>query len=159
MQVVRNARVPILLLKLPDGIVCDISVNTDNSISHTEFFKSILRARDNLRAFMRLVKYWVKVRHVPAMRDGGLPSIAWMLICVFLCGQCEICYSAKASETKSKRPLPTATCSNSEKSSSSATTGRQSTHFGILHHPYPIVIDFLMFPRRRVRQHQSGTSV
>lgn len=95
MQLVRNARVPILLLKLPEGgVVCDISVNTENSICHTEFFKAILRDRDNLRAFMRLIKYWVKVRHVPAMRDGGLPSIVWMLLCIFVCRECEMCYCA-----------------------------------------------------------------
>lgn len=93
MQLVQNARVPILLLKCPQGVVCDISVNTNNSISHTKFFRAILKGKPHLRALMRLVKYWVKVRRMPAMRDGGLPSIVWMLLCVFASRHSEICYS------------------------------------------------------------------
>ncbi|KAF8820731.1 hypothetical protein IE077_002861 [Cardiosporidium cionae] len=82
---VDSARVPILTLKSRDGILCDVSVNTGNSIRHTEYFKQILHHKPSLRPVMRLVKHWVKVRNLPTMKDGGLPSIVWMSLAVHFC--------------------------------------------------------------------------
>jgi hypothetical protein len=113
-QVVENARVPILLLKYPQGVVCDISVNTRNSLSHTDFFKTILRDKPHLRALMRLVKYWIKVRRMPVMRDGGLPNIVWMVLCVIACRHSEICYSSLAYILISGKEDKTKTCPVSE---------------------------------------------
>ncbi|PFH33361.1 hypothetical protein BESB_085600 [Besnoitia besnoiti] len=86
LQLVDSARVPILTLRTPDAsVVCDISVNTSNSIWHSEFFSFVLQQRPQLRPLMRLLKVWVRNRKLPTMKEGGLPSIVWMMLAVHLC--------------------------------------------------------------------------
>ncbi|CEM36833.1 unnamed protein product [Vitrella brassicaformis CCMP3155] len=83
-QFVESARVPILSLRT-ESVICDVSVNTENSIRHTAFFQSVLKHRPGLRQVMRLLKQWMKARRLPGMKDGGLPSICWMLLAVTFC--------------------------------------------------------------------------
>ncbi|CBZ50772.1 conserved hypothetical protein [Neospora caninum Liverpool] len=86
LQLVDSARVPILTLRTPDAsVVCDISVNTSNSIWHSEFFSFVLQQRPQLRPLMRLLKVWVRNRKLPTMKEGGLPSIVWMILAVYFC--------------------------------------------------------------------------
>lgn len=87
MQLVESARVPVLTLTTPKGLVCDVSVNTLNSVKHTEFFKQVIHQTPSIRPLMRLLKYWAKVRRLPTMREGGVPSIVWMMLAVYL-GSC-----------------------------------------------------------------------
>ncbi|EZG54499.1 poly(A) polymerase central domain protein, partial [Gregarina niphandrodes] len=80
LQLVDSARVPVLVVTTPSGLVCDVSVNTVNSIKHTEYFKRVLASTPTLRPLLRLVKYWTKARKLPAAKEGGLPGIVWMIL-------------------------------------------------------------------------------
>ncbi|KJP84886.1 hypothetical protein AK88_05479 [Plasmodium fragile] len=84
LQLVDSARVPILTLR-KNHIVCDVSVNTNNSLKHTEFFSSILKSFPNLKNVMRILKLVLKVRTLPSMKQGGLPTILWMMLSVCYC--------------------------------------------------------------------------
>eukprot|EP00917_Polyrhabdina_sp_WS-2016_P028164 GHVP01060077.1.p1 GENE.GHVP01060077.1~~GHVP01060077.1.p1 ORF type:complete len:987 (-),score=176.59 GHVP01060077.1:232-3192(-) len=83
-SLVHRARVPILSIRLQNAptMNCDISVNTANSMRHTELFQKLLHERPILRPVMRLVKHWLRERHIPSMREGGLPTIGWMVLAV-----------------------------------------------------------------------------
>ncbi|ANQ06746.1 Erythrocyte membrane-associated protein [Plasmodium coatneyi] len=98
LQLVDSARVPILTLRKND-IVCDVSVNTNNSLKHTEFFSSILKRFPNLKNVMRILKLLLKVRTLPSMKQGGLPTILWMMLSVCYCklpmGGSSFCGSAE----------------------------------------------------------------
>eukprot|EP01053_Blabericola_migrator_P001961 Blabericola_migrator_1__1960@NODE_1534_length_4329_cov_124_536368_g1008_i0_p1_GENE_NODE_1534_length_4329_cov_124_536368_g1008_i0NODE_1534_length_4329_cov_124_536368_g1008_i0_p1_ORF_typecomplete_len1372_score180_69PAP_central/PF04928_17/0_00043NTP_transf_2/PF01909_23/0_1_NODE_1534_length_4329_cov_124_536368_g1008_i01014216 len=83
LQLVQSARVPVLSIATPKGLLCDVSVNTLNSVKHTEYFKRVISCKPQLRPLMRLMKYWAKVRRLPTMKEGGLPAIVWMMITVY----------------------------------------------------------------------------
>eukprot|EP01054_Gregarina_sp_Poly1_P001157 Gregarina_sp_Poly_1__1156@NODE_1282_length_4499_cov_162_138538_g868_i0_p1_GENE_NODE_1282_length_4499_cov_162_138538_g868_i0NODE_1282_length_4499_cov_162_138538_g868_i0_p1_ORF_typecomplete_len1454_score203_56PAP_central/PF04928_17/3_4e06NTP_transf_2/PF01909_23/0_083NTP_transf_2/PF01909_23/6_8e03TMEM174/PF15029_6/0_17TMEM174/PF15029_6/38TMEM174/PF15029_6/8_2e03_NODE_1282_length_4499_cov_162_138538_g868_i0774438 len=83
LQLVQSARVPLLSIATPKGLLCDVSVNTLNSVKHTEYFKRVISCKPQLRPLMRLLKYWAKVRKLPTMKEGGLPGIVWMMITVY----------------------------------------------------------------------------
>lgn len=83
LQLVQSARVPLLSIATPKGLLCDVSVNTLNSVKHTEYFKRVIACKPQLRPLMRLLKYWAKVRKLPTMKEGGLPGIVWMMITVY----------------------------------------------------------------------------
>ncbi|CAD2100512.1 erythrocyte membrane-associated antigen, putative [Plasmodium vinckei petteri] len=84
MQLIDSARVPILTLK-KNNVACDLSVNTTNSIKHTEFFLSIMKCYPNLKNVMKLLKLLLKNRTIPSMKQGGLPTILWMMLSIRYC--------------------------------------------------------------------------
>ncbi|KAK1934941.1 hypothetical protein X943_003559 [Babesia divergens] len=79
-KLVDSARVPIVFMKTQSGIRCDISTNAVNSLSHNELFKSYIQKHPILRNIMRLIKHWLKYRGIPIMKEGGFPTILWMLL-------------------------------------------------------------------------------
>ncbi|KAK1442165.1 hypothetical protein BgAZ_401950 [Babesia gibsoni] len=80
LKLVDSARVPIVIMKTRNGLLCDISANTVNSLSHNELFRRYIDKHPILRSFMRLIKHWLKFRGIPVMKEGGFPSILWMLL-------------------------------------------------------------------------------
>ncbi|KEG01367.1 hypothetical protein YYE_03957 [Plasmodium vinckei vinckei] len=84
MQLIDSARVPILTLK-KNNVACDLSVNTTNSIKHTEFFLNIMKCYPNLKNLMKLLKLLLKNRTIPSMKQGGLPTIVWMMLSIRYC--------------------------------------------------------------------------
>ncbi|SCM08281.1 erythrocyte membrane-associated antigen, putative [Plasmodium chabaudi adami] len=84
MQLIDSARVPILTLK-KNNVACDLSVNTTNSIKHTEFFLSIMKSYPNLKNVMKLLKLLLKNRTIPSMKQGGLPTVLWMMLSIRYC--------------------------------------------------------------------------
>ncbi|SCN23196.1 erythrocyte membrane-associated antigen, putative [Plasmodium berghei] len=84
MQLIDSARVPILTIK-KNNVACDLSVNTNNSIKHTEFFLNILKYYPNLKNVMKLLKLLLKNRTIPSMKQGGLPTILWMMLSIRYC--------------------------------------------------------------------------
>eukprot|EP00915_Cephaloidophora_sp_WS-2016_P006612 GHVH01008926.1.p1 GENE.GHVH01008926.1~~GHVH01008926.1.p1 ORF type:complete len:1704 (-),score=242.43 GHVH01008926.1:566-5677(-) len=82
-----KAQVPLLSLKSTWGVNADFTINTMNSVKHTWYFKYLSQLHGpwgNL--VMRLVKIWVHTKSLPPMIEGGVPSIAWMIICSAIVG-------------------------------------------------------------------------
>ncbi|GFE53638.1 erythrocyte membrane-associated antigen, putative [Babesia ovis] len=79
-KLVDTARVPIIIMQTKNGIQCDISANASNAIKHSQCFNKYIEKHSMLRNLMRLIKHWLKFRGIPAMKEGGFPTILWMLI-------------------------------------------------------------------------------
>jgi len=88
------ARVPILqvLWGLPGGpIALDISINQARPVEHVRWFQQIMAAqapapRSGMRAvstfvtIARCVKWWLRQRRIPRYKEGGLPTLVWLLL-------------------------------------------------------------------------------
>ncbi|GIX66285.1 erythrocyte membrane-associated antigen, putative [Babesia caballi] len=79
-KLVDSAKVPIVIMRTKSGVLCDISVNTSKSLRHNDLFLQYIEKHGMLRNFMRLIKHWLRFRGIPSMKEGGFPTIFWMLI-------------------------------------------------------------------------------
>ena len=70
-------------------------------MDNTVFFKVILETHSFIRPLLRLVKFWLAVRALPDMKEGGFPSLMWMTLAVCLWLGRSPC---QASETQERLP-------------------------------------------------------
>lgn len=89
--VIDDARVPILSLLSGNHVLVDLSVNSQNSLDHVDWFRRVGPAPTSLAsvtdipvrtAALRLIKWWLRLRRLPRAKSGGLPTIAWMLLVI-----------------------------------------------------------------------------
>lgn len=88
-KVLEDARVPILALSWNRRINIDLGLNLQHSANHVRWFSSIgvSHGANNgaagvpvLTVLLRCVKWWLKQRGIPPAKEGGLPTVAWLLL-------------------------------------------------------------------------------
>ncbi|GBE59804.1 erythrocyte membrane-associated antigen, putative [Babesia ovata] len=79
-KLVDSARVPIIIIRTKNGMLCDVSVNAANSLKHNKLFHEYIEKYPIMRSLMRLIKHWLKFRGIPATKEGGFPTILWMFL-------------------------------------------------------------------------------
>ena len=104
-QLIEDARVPILrVLWGPPGhagrwprnncIAVDVSVDQSRPVEHVRWFQSVGAAPSTrtpalpaplVTLTLRCVKWWLRQRQIPRRKDGGLPTLAWLLMTVHVC--------------------------------------------------------------------------
>merc|ERR1719310_1101431 len=91
MELIVDARVPILrVLWGPLSIAVDISVDQSRPVDHVRWFQRVGAAPRPAVAplvtlTLRCVKWWLRQRQVPRTKEGGLPTLAWLLMAVHVC--------------------------------------------------------------------------
>lgn len=114
-ELIDDARVPILrvLWGPPDNpIAVDVSVDQTRPVDHVRWFQRVGAApRPNapppavaplVTLTLRCVKWWLKQRQIPRTKEGGLPTLAWLLMAVHVCSLPETHEQAIVS---SQRPM------------------------------------------------------
>jgi len=102
LELIDDARVPILrVLYGPHGnaVALDISVDQLRPVEHVRWFQSVGAAprpftpapgaAPLVTLMMRCVKWWIRARQIPRTKEGGLPTIAWLLMAVHVCSRPE----------------------------------------------------------------------
>jgi len=98
MELIDDARVPILrvLWGLPGSAVAvDVSVDQARPVEHIRWFQRVGAAPSPhapppvvaplVTLTLRCVKWWLRQRQIPRTKEGGLPTIAWLLMAVHVC--------------------------------------------------------------------------
>lgn len=98
MELIDVARVPILrvLWGPPGGAVAvDVSVDQSRPVDHVRWFQRVGAAprpsapqpvvAPLVTLTLRCVKWWLRQRQIPRTREGGLPTLAWLLMAVHVC--------------------------------------------------------------------------
>lgn len=98
MELIEDARVPILrvLWGPTDGsIAVDVSVDQHRPVDHVRWFQNVGAAPTPsapppmvaplVTLTLRCVKWWLRQRQIPRTKEGGLPTIAWLLMAVHVC--------------------------------------------------------------------------
>lgn len=121
MELIDDARVPILRVlwgpaHLP--IAVDVSVDQTRPVDHVRWFQRVgaaPRPNDPAPPFapvvtltLRCIKWWLRQRQIPRTKEGGLPTLAWLLMAVHVCSLPETHKQAIAS---SSRPMSALLCS------------------------------------------------
>mmetsp|Transcript_27577 Transcript_27577/g.59900 ORF Transcript_27577/g.59900 Transcript_27577/m.59900 type:complete len:903 (-) Transcript_27577:125-2833(-) len=89
-KVLEDARVPILAISWNQRIRIDLAVNLQHSVDHVNWFSNLgvthsaaTPLRLSTRAstvVLRCLKWWLKQRAIPPAKEGGIPTIAWLLL-------------------------------------------------------------------------------
>lgn len=104
MDFIEDARVPILRVTwglLDQAIAVDVLVDQRRPLDHVRWFQAV-HASPSLSApppsttplvtvCMRVVKWWLRQRQIPRTKEGGLPTIAWLLLALHTCSAPETC--------------------------------------------------------------------
>merc|ERR1719203_1976855 len=98
MELIDDARVPILRVlwgPLEHPIAVDVSVDQIRPVDHVRWFQRVGAApRPNVppppvaplvTLTLRCVKWWLRQRQIPRTKEGGLPTLAWLLMAVHVC--------------------------------------------------------------------------
>jgi len=98
MELIEDARVPILrvLWGPADGsIAVDVSLDQHRPVDHVRWFQNVGAAPTPsapppmvaplVTLTLRCVKWWLRQRQIPRTKEGGLPTIAWLLMAVHVC--------------------------------------------------------------------------
>jgi len=96
LNLIGDARVPILRIVWDDGssgqVTADLSVDQPGPLEHVRWFRRVgaasipsssVPAQDSTLLVMRTlrcVKWWLKMRRIPRKREGGLPTLVWLLM-------------------------------------------------------------------------------
>ncbi|CAJ1395709.1 unnamed protein product [Effrenium voratum] len=87
--VIDDARIPILAVSSENQVLVDLAINSHHSIQHVKWFHHIGAVPPNppkvvqvpvLTVTLRCIKWWLRMRRIPRMKDGALPTVAWMLL-------------------------------------------------------------------------------
>jgi len=97
-ELIDDARVPILrvLWGPPEcAVVVDVSVDQSRPVDHVRWFQRAGAAPRNgapepmvaplVTLTLRCVKWWLRQRQIPRTKEGGLPTLAWLLMVVHVC--------------------------------------------------------------------------
>ncbi|CAK0807185.1 unnamed protein product [Prorocentrum cordatum] len=98
MELIDDARVPILRVLFGTGdrlVAVDVSVDQMRPVDHVKWFQYVCAApRPNappplvaplVTSTLRCVKWWIRQRQIPRTKEGGLPTLAWLLMAVHVC--------------------------------------------------------------------------
>ncbi|CAE7415970.1 unnamed protein product [Symbiodinium natans] len=109
--VIDDARIPILSVTSGSQVLVDLAVNSHHSIQHVSWFHNVGAVPPNpptvvsvpvLTVTLRCLKWWLRMRRIPRMKDGSLPTVAWMLLAMHVCAEQSGCFSP---ELLSENPL------------------------------------------------------
>lgn len=113
MELIDVARVPILrVLWGPPGaaVAVDVSVDQTGPLEHVKWFQRVGAAprpvapppavAPLVTLTLRCVKWWLRQRQIPRTREGGLPTLAWLLMAVHVCSLPEAMQQAVVSSTR-----------------------------------------------------------
>jgi len=99
-ELIESARVPILVAQTADGeLSLDLAIDQPLASSHVKWFQNLPETfapefapvfsavlegerHSTQLAFLRCIKWWLKRRHLPRAKEGGYPSLVWMLLAV-----------------------------------------------------------------------------
>lgn len=94
--VIDDARIPILSITHGSQVLVDLAINSHHSIEHVRWFNKIGAVPPNpptvsqvpvLTVTLRCLKWWLRMRRIPRMKDGALPTVAWMLLAMHSCAE------------------------------------------------------------------------
>jgi hypothetical protein len=98
MELIDDARVPILrVLWGPAGspVAVDVSVDQSRPVDHVRWFQRVGAAprpqtpppavAPLVTLTLRCAKWWLRQRQIPRTKEGGLPTLAWLLMAVHVC--------------------------------------------------------------------------
>lgn len=94
--VIDEARIPILSITSENQVLVDLAINSHHSIEHVRWFHNIGAVPPNpptvaqvpvLTVTLRCLKWWLRMRRIPRMKDGALPTVVWMLLAMHSCAE------------------------------------------------------------------------
>jgi len=99
LELIIDARVPILRVRWAGMggrcIAVDISVNQTRPVEHVTWFQRVgaapcpsptpPAAASQVTVTLRCIKWWLRQRQIPQTKEGGLPTLAWLLMAVHVC--------------------------------------------------------------------------
>lgn len=102
MELINDARVPILRVvwgPLENAIAADLLFDQQRPLDHVRWFQRMHAApRDTapppsvtplVTVTLRCVKWWLRQRQIPRTKEGGLPTIVWLLMALHTCSMPE----------------------------------------------------------------------
>jgi len=97
-ELIDVARVPILRVlwgPADNPVAVDVSVDQPGPLEHVRWFQRVGAAPSPkspppvvaplVTLTLRCVKWWLKQRQIPRTKEGGLPTMAWLLMAVHVC--------------------------------------------------------------------------
>lgn len=98
MEFFEDARVPILRISwgLPDqSLAIDVLMDQRRPLDHVRWFQAVHACprpsaplplvTPLVTVSLRCVKWWLRQRQIPRTKEGGLPTIAWLLMALHTC--------------------------------------------------------------------------
>lgn len=98
MELIEDARVPILRVlwgPQESAVAVDVSVDQRRPVDHVQWFQRVGAAprptappppvAPLVTLTLRCVKWWLRQRQIPRTKEGGLPTLAWLLMVVHVC--------------------------------------------------------------------------
>eukprot|EP00403_Amphidinium_massartii_P025432 CAMPEP_0178404112 /NCGR_PEP_ID=MMETSP0689_2-20121128/17712_1 /TAXON_ID=160604 /ORGANISM="Amphidinium massartii, Strain CS-259" /LENGTH=726 /DNA_ID=CAMNT_0020025079 /DNA_START=10 /DNA_END=2190 /DNA_ORIENTATION=+ len=111
MELIDDARVPILRVlwgysgSQGSHVAVDVSIDQTRPVEHIRWFQRVGAAPSPhapqpvvaplVTLTLRCVKWWLRQRQIPRTKEGGLPTIAWLLMAVHVCSLPSIHEQAK----------------------------------------------------------------
>merc|ERR1719199_1306737 len=103
MEFIEDARVPILRVSwgLPcESLAIDVLIDQRRPLDHVRWFQAVHACprpsapppsvTPLVTVTLRCVKWWLRQRQIPRTKEGGLPTIAWLLLAMHIEKQQEV---------------------------------------------------------------------